>query len=249
MGWKLLLLLPRMILFRPSRGGTVPRKELEARIELFKDCGWSCSAKAPLVQRGPTLSQSAEGVVNVLMRRHALCPLWTWRSCLQRDKHSKVRPWPRYDATLRARTDPERRPPIRREGLSRKVAENPACGAIRVEFRGVFDLSQESPSGEPTSSLCWRAKGHQNSQQKWLGLLSVGRVTDAILQAIRLGRLTALQKHDGGVRGIVSEDWWRRTMAKQIAKKVEAATALPVRPENQGRMRVRHSCLADPDRC
>ena len=61
------------------------------------------------------------------------------------------------------------------------------------------------------------------------GLLSVGRVPDAILQAIRLSRLTALQKPDGGVRGIVVGDIIRRlvarTMAKQIAKKVETATA------------------------
>ena len=41
------------------------------------------------------------------------------------------------------------------------------------------------------------------------GLLSVGRVPDAFLQAIRLGRLTAGGSHNG----------------KKIAKKVEAATA------------------------
>ena len=31
--WKLLLLLPRMLLFRPTRGGLVPRKKLEARFK------------------------------------------------------------------------------------------------------------------------------------------------------------------------------------------------------------------------
>ena len=49
------------------------------------------------------------------------------------------------------------------------------------------------------------------------------------MEAIRLGRLTALQKPDGGVRGIVVGDIFRRlvarTMAKQISKRVEAATA------------------------
>ena len=60
-------------------------------------------------------------------------------------------------------------------------------------------------------------------------LLARGRVPDTILQAIRFGRLTVLQKPDGGVRGIVVGDTIRRlvarTMAKQIAKKVETATA------------------------
>ena len=64
---------------------------------------------------------------------------------------------------------------------------------------------------------------------KWPVCSHADRVPDTILQAIRLGRLTALQKPDGGVRGIVVGDIIRRlvarTMAKQIAKKVETATA------------------------
>ena len=50
------------------------------------------------------------------------------------------------------------------------------------------------------------------------GLLSVGRVPDATLQPIRLGRLTALQKLDGGVRGIVVGDIIRRLVVRTMAK-------------------------------
>ena len=50
-----------------------------------------------------------------------------------------------------------------------------------------------------------------------------------ILEAIRLGRLTALQKPDGGVRGVVVGDIFRklvaRTVAKQISNRVEVASA------------------------
>ena len=38
--WKLLLLLPRMLLFRPTRGGLVPRKKLEARFREFQGGEW-----------------------------------------------------------------------------------------------------------------------------------------------------------------------------------------------------------------
>ena len=59
--------------------------------------------------------------------------------------------------------------------------------------------------------------------------MSQGKIPDAVMEGIRLGRLTALRKPDGGVRGIVVGDIMRRlvarTMAKQIAKKVEKATA------------------------
>ena len=54
-------------------------------------------------------------------------------------------------------------------------------------------------------------------------------VPQPIVDAVRMGRITALRKHDGGVRGIVAGDLFRRlvsrTIAKQLAKEVEAATA------------------------
>ena len=60
-------------------------------------------------------------------------------------------------------------------------------------------------------------------------LLAVGNVPEEIIEAIRLGRMTALSKRDGGVREIVVGDILRRlvarTIAKQIAKKVEETTA------------------------
>ena len=80
-------------------------------------------------------------------------------------------------------------------------------------------------------------------------LLAVRQVPDVILEAITLGRLTALQKPDGGVRIVVGNIVRRlvaRTMAKHISKRVEAATA-QARVEDQSRMRGRRSRLADPD--
>ena len=60
-------------------------------------------------------------------------------------------------------------------------------------------------------------------------IMARGEVPDRIEEAIRLGRTTALRKPDGGVRGIVVGDFLRRliarTIAKQIAKLVEVATA------------------------
>ena len=49
-----------------------------------------------------------------------------------------------------------------------------------------------------------------------------------VVEAIRLGRITALQKPDGGVRGIVVGDVFRRVVARTIAQQygqvAEAAT-------------------------
>ena len=60
-------------------------------------------------------------------------------------------------------------------------------------------------------------------------LMARGEVPPEALEGIRLGRLTALRKLDGGVRGIVVGDILRRlvarTMAKQVSSEVEKATA------------------------
>ena len=61
------------------------------------------------------------------------------------------------------------------------------------------------------------------------GIMARGEVPVRVEAAVRLGRMTALQKPDGGIRGIVVGDVLRRliarTMAQQIADAVEAATA------------------------
>ena len=36
-GWKLFFLVPRLLLFRPRRGGSVPKKQLEDRVALFQN--------------------------------------------------------------------------------------------------------------------------------------------------------------------------------------------------------------------
>ena len=61
------------------------------------------------------------------------------------------------------------------------------------------------------------------------GLVSQGCVPRGVLEGFRLGRVTALQKPDGGIRGIIVGDIIRRliarTIALEISKQVEEATA------------------------
>ena len=59
--------------------------------------------------------------------------------------------------------------------------------------------------------------------------LARAEVPDAVTQTIRMGRMTALRKPSGGVRGIVAGDiisrLVARTMAQQLGPQVEAATS------------------------
>ena len=45
-----------------------------------------------------------------------------------------------------------------------------------------------------------------------------GQVPEEVLPAVRLGKMTALQKPDGGVRGVVGGDVFRRLVGRTLAK-------------------------------
>ena len=55
-------------------------------------------------------------------------------------------------------------------------------------------------------------------------------VPEEIVDAIRLGRLTALQKPNGGVRGLVSGDVVRRLVARTIAQQLTPAVQRATSP-------------------
>ena len=54
-----------------------------------------------------------------------------------------------------------------------------------------------------------------------------GDVNQKVVDALRMGRMTAIQKEDGGVGGVVGDVFWRvvaRTMAIQFSGRCEATT-------------------------
>ena len=71
--------------------------------------------------------------------------------------------------------------------------------------------------------------GDLQALTEFAGIMARGDVPPQAMEVLRLGRMSALQKPDGGVRGIVVGDTFRRivarTMAQQVAEAAEAATA------------------------
>ena len=63
-GWKLFLLLPRLLLHKPPRGGLVPKRKLQDRFEVFADGDWASLHKIWREQTSPKTSSccSAWGV-------------------------------------------------------------------------------------------------------------------------------------------------------------------------------------------
>ena len=70
---------------------------------------------------------------------------------------------------------------------------------------------------------------------------------------MRLGRITALRRQDGGVRGIVVGDVLRwlvvRTMAKLIAEEVEGHSTPTIRYEDESRKRMCRTHIVNSNGC
>ena len=126
-GWKLLMVLPRMLLFRPPRGGVVSRNKLESRVRQFQEGDWisllresvSCAdvAHSSVVRRrrrrGPD-EESARA-----SRALSLVHMGELSAARQALEGASVAPG--NLATLGMLTDPTRRPPVPRRVLSQEV--------------------------------------------------------------------------------------------------------------------------------
>ena len=105
--------------------------------------------------------------------------------------------------------------------------EQQFCGNLRSARRG----AAAGPSGMTTEHLRPLLNdAHTTNLFFRVGeKLSRGDVPQSVVQMVRQGRMTALAKPDGGVRGIVAGDVIRRSVAKimaqQLGDAVEAFTA------------------------
>ena len=64
----------------------------------------------------------------------------------------------------------------------------------------------------------------------WVNYWRGGASPDPVRQVLRLGRMTALRKEDGGVRGIVAGEVIRRLTARTIAKQLGPAVKEAIAP-------------------
>ena len=134
-GWKLFLLLPRMLLCRPRRGGFVPRKDLEQRLALFHGGNWhelvshsirmAEQVSQNLVRRGR--HHNSDTVEARAVRAEKFVQLGEISAGCQALESARVAPGTL--ATLHALTNQQRRPPVPREpvpeGLATAMPESP----------------------------------------------------------------------------------------------------------------------------
>ena len=140
--------------------------------------------------------------------------------------------------TLNQLQDPVRRPPVMRDPLPAAITEFVSDRSLSLEekkfasnLRSSRKVAAAGPSGMTADHLRPLLDNEQDSHRLFrMGEKLCQALTPPSINAtIRMGRLTALQKPRGSVRGIVVGDIVRRlvsrTMAQQLSKVVERCTA------------------------
>ena len=117
-GWKLFLLLPRLLLHKPPRGGQVPKKQLQRRFESFTEGEWApllatgieCASRASQASSRRSRRRDPDNLEARAARAEALTQVGELSAARLVLEGAVVAPGTR--ATLAALQDPERRPPV-----------------------------------------------------------------------------------------------------------------------------------------
>ena len=132
--------------------------------------------------------------------------------------------------TLEALKDPDRRPVLPRNSVPDDISQFAPVEEFSSR-RSARPGAAPGPSGMTADHVrpLLEAHGDTAALSHAASLLARNEMLEEVMVAIRCRRITALQKPDGGVRGIVVGDIFRRfvarTIAQQFRAKVEVATS------------------------
>ena len=233
-GWKLFLLLPRMLLGRP-RGGHASKEKLRKRFELFSAGRWDefLADSVRVAELASNASRRRGGRRNAdssdrrAARDHVLVQLGELPAGRVALEAAQLAPG--TEVTYRALTDPRRFSDhlLNMSPVLFELDEDTFAKNVRSARKG----AAPGPSGMVVEHFRPLLDNPRDVHKFFLMAeqLAQGRAPEVAVQAIRLGRLTALRKPGGGVRGIVVGDVIRRlksrTMAQQLGEAVKRATS------------------------
>ncbi|CAE7533754.1 unnamed protein product, partial [Symbiodinium pilosum] len=175
--WKLFLLAPRLLLARCRDTGPVGRAALLRRVELFESGSWE-----------QVLEEARAGSPTAARARQAL---------------TAAALAPGTDETLRALSDPTRRPPSRRREIPAEVLSHEPAEAVTLSVQQVAESLRRAKRGS-APGLSGATVDHYKlllDDPAALELLAFAvnclaraDVPPVIVQALSLSRLTALRK-------------------------------------------------------
>ena len=116
---------------------------------------------------------------------------------------------------------------LSREVLEHRLEVEPALDRdwFLVSLRTARKGAAGGPSGMTAEHLRVLLRNERDSDLLYEMVLDVVRadISDVVLEAIRIGRMIALQKFGGGLRGIVVGDILRRLVARTLAQELSTS--------------------------
>ena len=223
----------------PLEVGGIPKHKLIERFNMFNRGQWEALLRAGGVcctQAGVRRRRSRHRGDNVpgrVAQAEALVHLGELSSAQQVLEGAQLAPG--FRQTLQKLSDQSKRPrEARVPGPPEVVNHRPDSqfnlGNLRSARRGAAG----GPSCMTVEHLQVLLDHSKDAKQLYqvAELLSRAEVPVSVRDAVRLGRLTALQKPDGGVRGIVAGDIVRRLVARTMSQQLSAARDHRVGPSN-----------------
>ena len=238
--WKLFELIPRLLLRRTRAQGKAGRKELETRMDSVLRGDWDMLLQEARrsAHQGPARRRSAPDDDSTLRRERA-CTLVRLGE-VSRARQALTSPALALgnEATLRELQDPALRPPALTEELPEEAMSLRPETPLQLDnnfliraLRGARRGSAPGLSGTRAEHL----KVLLEDEHTWdlfsqlANAYARGEVPEDIAAGLSMGRLTALSKPGGRVRGIVTGATFRRVvaraMAMQFSKRFEEAAA------------------------
>ena len=180
-----------------------------------------------------------DGIQNWVDRVHSLVQLGELSAVRQALEGANVAP--RNLAILGALTNREGRLPVAKQELSQEILHSEPVelfeldgDALLVCLRTARRIAAPGPSGMTADHLFPILESEVDAAMfvQDASRLAVGEVPEEVADGIRLGRLTALAKLDGGVRGIVVGDIVGRLVARTMANRSRRRSRRPLLPSS-----------------
>ena len=232
--WKLWLLLPRMLLHRPPGIRTISKPNWRLRITQFQEGEWTALLRNAAAANPPTADGSTgqrrtlPETPNLEQRtRRARQLVHQGELSAARQALTAGPLAPSTAATLQELRDPARRPPQPYQDFPQHLREfhppappNIPPTQLLTNLRRARKGAAPGPSGF-TAEVLRLVLDDDATTQHFVAVatsLAKAEVPHQVSQAIGLGRVVALQKPNGRVRGIVIGDLLRRLVSRSLAQ-------------------------------
>ncbi len=227
--WKLFVLTPRMLLTPTSEQGEAGKAIFFERLRRFMRGDWGqllAEAAASCQSRRHGIQELDEEEARRLRREEAEKRVRLREVSRARVLMTSSGLAPRNNETYRELTNNERRPRDLDPNLPQEALHHQPSTPVKLEG-GKLAWSLRSAGRGSAPDLAGMRYEHLRvlleDDDAW-GFFTLlaqdfarAAVPDSVMQALRLGRMTALQREDGKIRGIVAGSVLRRLVCKAVA--------------------------------